>query len=422
MLRTYTAILLTLLASFPLFSQENRQGEPATTWNQWRGPNRNGVVSGDDWPNSLNEKALTRQWRVELAPSYSGPIVSESAVFVTGTVGKKSEVVCCLDRNTGKEIWRKEWPGALTVPFFAASNGSWIRATPAYDGESLYVAGIRDVLVSLKAETGEEQWRVDFVEQLKTPLPAFGFVSSPLIDGEFIYVQAGASFVKLHKKSGKIVWRALEDDGGMMGSAFSSPVFATLAGQRQLVVQTRLKLVGVDPADGRALWEKAVPNFRGMNILTPVQVGDGIFTSSYQNKSWLFKTSKADDKYKVEEAWSNNAQGYMSTPVVIDGHAYIHLGNGRFTCINLETGERTWTSGPFGKYCSMVVQKDRVLALDQRGVLLLIKANPKAFELLDERKISDEETWAHIAMTGNEIFVRELNAVSAFRWKGSDAE
>ncbi|WP_231756663.1 tryptophan-rich sensory protein [Lignipirellula cremea] len=29
----------------------------------------------------------------------------------------------------------------MSVPFFAASNGSWIRATPDFDGESLFVAG-----------------------------------------------------------------------------------------------------------------------------------------------------------------------------------------------------------------------------------------------------------------------------------------
>jgi outer membrane protein assembly factor BamB len=308
----------------------------------------------------------------------------------------------------------------MLVPFFAASNGSWIRATPAFDGESLYVAGMRDVLVSLNAKTGKEHWRVDFVEQLKSPLPAFGFVSSPLLDGEFIYVQAGASFVKLEKSTGKIVWRSLKDEGGMMGSAFSSPIITTLAGKRQLVVQTRLKLAGVDPDTGDVLWEQPVPNFRGMNILSPVQFENGLFTSSYQNKAWLFQVLPADGKFEIKEAWSNNAQGYMSTPVVIDRHAYLHLQNQRFTCVNLETGERTWTSKPFGKYCSMIAQGDRILALDQQGTLLLLKANPKQFELIDQRKISDQETWAHLAISGDELFVREQGGLRKFRWSDSE--
>jgi len=391
-------------------------------WNQWRGPTRDGLVPGSDWPDSVGEKALTLQWRVELPASYSGPIVSESAVFVTGTAEKKNEVVSALDRSSGKELWRVEWPGALSVPFFAASNGSWIRSTPAFDGQSLFVAGMRDVLVSLDAQTGKEQWRVDFVKEFGTTLPAFGFVCSPLLDGPSLYVQAGASLVKLDKQTGKILWRVLKDEGGMLGSAFSSPIIASLAGQRQLIVQTRENLVGVDPDSGDSLWKQKVPSFRGMNILTPVVFGDGLFTSSYQNKSWLFNVAKSADIFTVTEQWNNAAQGYMSTPVVIDGHAYLHLQNQRFCCLNLTSGERTWTSKPFGKYSSLVAQKDRILALDQKGELLLLRANPQEFELLDRRKVSEQETWGHLAVSGEEIFVRELNALSAFRWKSVNDE
>ncbi len=76
-----------------------------------------------------------------------------------------------------------------------------------------------------------------------------------------------------------------------------------------------------------------------MNILTPTIVGDTVFTSSYQNKAWLYRVSLEKDQYSVSEAWTNNAQGYMSSPVVIDGHAYMHMGNQRFTCINLKSGD-----------------------------------------------------------------------------------
>jgi len=388
-------------------------------WNQWRGPTRDGQVSGSAWPARLSDGSLKLIWRLPLGPSYSGPIVAEDLVFTTETRNKESEVVYAVDRRTGKERWRAEWKGAMTVPFFAAANGSWIRSTPAYDGSSLYVAGMRDVLICLDATTGKERWRVDFVERFRTPLPAFGFVSSPLVDGNGVYVQAGASVVKLNKATGQTIWRALQDNGGMMGSAFSSPVLTNLAGRPQLLVQTRQKLAGLDPVSGKVLWSHIVPSFRGMNILTPVVVGDAVFTSSYQNKSWLFQISHDKDRYAVREVWNNNAQGYMSTPVVIDGHAYLHLQNQRFTCIDLKTGKRTWTSPPFGKYCSMVAHKDRILALDQRGELLLIKASPDKFDLLDTCKVSDDETWAHLAVCGNELYIRELNALAAYRWQAA---
>lgn len=323
----------------------------APPWPQWRGQTRDGQVGGPPWPDRLSKDSLTQLWRISLGPSYSGPIVADDLVFTTETKNKETEIVYALDRKTGKERWRAEWKGAMTVPFFAASNRSWIRSTPAYDGDRLYVAGMWDVLVCLDAKTGKEEWRYDFVKELKTPLPDFGFVCSPLVDGDYVYVQAGASVAKLDKKSGKIIWRTLEDKGGMLGSAFSSPVIATLAGKRQLIVQGREKLAGVDLDKGDVLWSQVVPSFRGMNILTPLVVGDSIFTNSYQNKAWPYKISAEKDRFSVSEVWTSKAQDYMSSPVVIDGYVYLHLQNQRFTCIDLKTGERTWTSDRFGKYC-----------------------------------------------------------------------
>ena len=420
-MKLITTLLAVLFTALWLSQLPFTQAKPTakSTWTQWRGPNRDGQIGGATWPAKLTADKLTARWRVELAPSYSSPIVSDTAVFVTETKDKTTEIVRALDRTTGKELWKAEWAGAISVPFYAKKSGDWIRATPALDGQSLYVAGMRDVLVSLNAKTGKEQWRLDFVKQLNAPLPEFGFVCSPLIDGEFIYVQAGNATVKLKKATGEMVWTAMKNPEGVMtAGSFSSPVIATVAGKRQLLVQTRERLAGLDLASGKVLWQQTVPNFRGMNILTPVVFGDAIFTSSYQNKSWLYRVAQTQNQFAVTQAWENNAQGYMSTPVVIGDYAYLHLGNQRVTCVNLATGERTWTSPkPFGKYWSMVAQGDRILALDEQGKLLLLKANPQAFELLDERTVSEQETWAHLAVCGEELFIRELNAISAWQWR-----
>lgn len=392
-------------------------GNAAPPWRQWRGPGRDGQFSGPAWPDRLSKDSLQQLWRISLGPSYSGPVVEKNLVYTTETKDKESEVVYALDRKTGEQRWRVEWKGAMKVPFFAAANGSWIRSTPACDGERLYVAGMRDVLVCLDAITGKEQWRVDFVKDLKAPSPDFGFVSSPLVEGDAVYVQAGASVAKLDKKTGKIIWRTLQGKGGMLSSAFSSPIIATLAGKRQLVVQGREKLAGVDLDNGEVLWSQVVPSYRGMNILTPLIVDDAIFTSSYQNKSWLYKISVDQGRFAVSEVWRNKASAYMSSPVAIDGYCYLHLQNQCFTCLDLKTGERKWTSDRFGKYCSLVAQGNRILALDQRGILLLIQANPNEFKLIDSLKVGNDETWAHLAVCGNELYVRELNALAVYRWQ-----
>jgi outer membrane protein assembly factor BamB len=338
-------------------------------------------------------------------------------VFTTATVDKKTEVVTAYDRKTGKKLWSAEWAGAMEVPFFAAKNGSWIRSTPAYDGERLYVAGIRDVLICLDGGTGKVHWRVDFPAETKSELPTFGFVCSPLVDETAVYVQAGASLAKVDKRTGKVVWRALTDGGGMMGSAFSSPVVATLGGKEQLLVQTRAKLAGVDRQTGAVLWEREVPSFRGMNILTPVPFGDGVFTSTYGGTTQLIRVAGADGKLTPADGWSVKYEGHMTSPVVVDGHAYLLGKDQRAICFDLKSGKETWRSEKrFGQYWSLVANRDKVLALDDRGTLYLLKANPKEFEVLAERRVADAEAWAHLAVAGDEVFVRDLHGLSAFRW------
>lgn len=266
----------------------------------------------------------------------------------------------------------------MKVPFFAKSNGSWIRSTPALDGGRLYVAGMRDVLVCIDAETGKEIWRKDFVKELGTPMPDFGLVCSPLVSGDAVYVQAGAGLAKLNKLTGEIIWHSSKDGGGMWGSAFSSPIIAELDGIEQLVVQTREKLVGVSIENGAVLWEQAVKAFRGMNVLIPVVHKNVLFTSTYGGKAIGFEVELKDGEFVVEEVWKHKAQGYMSTPVIVDGVAYEHLKSQRMMAIDVASGEEYWTSDrSFGKYMSFVASDDRVLALDQRGELFLLDATRK---------------------------------------------
>lgn len=354
----------------------------------------------------------------EAQPELSGPIVTADRIYTTQTVDKKTEVVTAHDRKTGKERWRASWPGAMTVPFFAARNGSWIRSTPALDGDTMYVAGMRDTLVALDPATGKERCRVDFPKQFGTPLPDFGCASSPLVDETGVYVQAGGGFVKLDKRTGKVIWRTLSDGGGMVRSAFSSPVFAELAGKDQVVVQTRIRLAGIDRATGKELWAKEIPSFRGTNILTPLPVGDdGMFTSTYGGNTRLVTVKSAGGTYTPEDAWTLKYEGNMTSPVVVKDPVYLLGKDRRLICVDLETGKKTWrTEERFGDYWSPVANGDKILALDQRGTLYLFRANPKKFELLEKRKVADAETWAHLAVAGDELVIRELNALSLWRW------
>jgi outer membrane protein assembly factor BamB len=388
------------------------QAEDSDQWLNWRGPNRDSVLAGAAWPSTLDESNLKLTWSVPFGDSYSGPIVTDTAVFTTETIDG-NERTTCVDRKTGEPRWNRDWQGSMSVPFFAARNGSWIRSTPASDGKLLFVGGIRDVLVALDCQTGEEKWRVDFAERFGK-MPDFGMVCSPLIDGDHVYVQAGKGLHKLNKADGTIVWSSLGDNGDMMSSgAFSSPVIATLGGQRQLLVQTRTYMAGVDIDSGSKLWSFEVAAFRGMNILTPTVWDNGIFTSSYGGRSLLLDVKGGSTATR----WENKLEAYMSSPVVIDHYLYMHLRNKRFACIDLKEGKELWVTRPYGEYWSMVTNGDKILALDQTGKLRLIAHNPAEFTLLSEQKLTDEESWAHLAVAGSSVVVRTQKALKHYDWK-----
>lgn len=392
-------------------------------WPQWRGPDRLSTVEGADWPDALNDQTLKQLWRVDLAEGYPGPIVSGDRVFTFESSEDKKEVVRAFDAKTGKQVWEKGWAGAMRVPFFAKRNGNWVKSTPATDGEHVYAIGMEDELVCLKAADGEVVWQVDFKERFGTQGPSFGQPCSPLLDGDALYIQAGMSVCKLDKKTGKTLWRALVDERQMMGGAFSSPVIAELAGKRQLLVQTRSEICGVDLSSGDVLWRETIKAFRGMNILPPTVINEtDVFTSSYGGGCFLLRVTKAGKgTFKVETVWQNKIEGYMSSPMLIEGHLYMHGRDKKLHCINATTGKVAWTSkDKYGEYWSTVRSGNRLLALDYSGVLRLIEATPEEpCKIISEHKVSDQETWGHLAIVGDVLYIRELKGLVAYRWSNA---
>ncbi|MEM7231322.1 MAG: PQQ-binding-like beta-propeller repeat protein, partial [Planctomycetota bacterium] len=147
-------------------------------------------------------------------------------------------------------------------------------------------------------------------------------------------------------------------------------------------------------------------------------IGDTLFTSTYGGGSICFEVKNEGETQTVEKAWKDPAQGYMSTPVVVDRHAYLHLRNQRMACFDIANGKKTWTSTErFGKYMSLVSHGKTILALDERGVLMLIRANPEKLEVTSKREISESPTWAHVAVTDGEIVIRSLKGISVYDWK-----
>jgi outer membrane protein assembly factor BamB len=407
--------LLLDFAAAPAAAQDLRQ-----MWPQWRGPTRDSRYHGEPWPDSIAGDRIAPLWRVEgLGPSYSGAIVTDALVYTTATVEARDEVVTAHDRKTGERRWEARWPGSMTVKPVGAAAGDWIKATPAYDGRSLYVAGMRDVLVCLDAATGEERWRVDFMERYNNPIPELGFICSPMVIGDSVYVQAADSLVCVDKETGESRWRVLIRDALGHG-AYSSPEFAVFHGRPQVLVATIPAIHGVDPVTGEILWRAEIDSQVAGCVLAPIPYRDSIFTSSRASRTGLYKVEmNGPEGSIVTKTWSNRVTIYLSNPVIVGDYAYAHLRNRRMTCIDLRTGEDKWITPPdYDDYMSTIVQGDRLLTLSNAGVLRLIRANPEEFELLESRAMSeDAQTWGHLALAGREMFIREQDALAAYVWR-----
>jgi outer membrane protein assembly factor BamB len=385
-------------------------------WPQWRGPNRDGSSPGSPFPDKLD--SLKQIWRVELGPSYSGPIVLADRVIVTETADAKTEAVRALDRDTGKELWKVQWPGGQDVISEAKPRGEAIRATPASDGKMVIVGGMHDFLICLDVADGKERWRIDFVSEYKARQPDMGMASSPQIDGDSVYTLAAAGVVRVNAKTGKVDWRTLTDDPKLEGGATASVMVAQVAGRKTVVALNRKTLTLLDPESGKILWKQTVPAYRSTTTATPVLLGDaGIFVTMVGGRSMRFDAAADGDKASAKRTWDASPVSYMSTPVLVGDHLYAHLYTQRIACLEAKTGRVKWTSDQgFGEYWSMATRGEQILALDQKGELYILAANPKKFEIIDQRKVGEAETWAHLAVCGDEVYVRDMKGITAYRW------
>ena len=59
---------------------------------------------------------------------------------------------------------------------------------------------------------------------------------------------------------------------------------------------------------------------------------------------------------------------------------------------------------------------EHILALDERGDVLLLEPSPKEFKLIDQQKVASN-AWAHLAVDDDLVLVRDLSALIVFRWK-----
>lgn len=387
-------------------------------WPQWRGPGRDGVAPGATLPNVL-PSSLKKVWEAEVGAGYSGPALSGGKVVIFSRQGE-NEVVRCLNAADGKELWKDEYGAPYTPASVAARHGKGPFATPTLADGKVLTFGVSGILSCLDLESGKLQWRHDFRKEFKPTYPTWGASCSPLVEGSLAILGVGAKeqggLTAFDVASGKVAWQQTTD-----GAAYSSPVAADIAGQRQIVALMEHHLLAVEPKGGKVLWKVPLVVQYEQNIFTPIVHKDLVIVAGWGQPIRAYRIAAKDGALTATEAWKNDREAFfMNTPVLTGGHLYglADRGRGTLVCLSAEDGRTKWSgAGNLGEYASIVAVGDRLLVLTTKGELLLVAAASNGFKELGRVSVTNRPVWAHLALVGGRICVKDNSHAACFELK-----
>ncbi len=382
-------------------------GSPAS-WPGLRGPGRDGVVPGVRLATDWTASPPVELWRRKIGPGVSSFAISGNLLYTQEQRGEE-EIVTCHNLETGEPVWRHH----DAARFWDAHVGAGPRATPTLAGGRVYTLGATGILNALDAATGAVVWTRDAAADADAKLPMWGFVSSPLVAGNLLIVQAG-SLVAYDLATGEKPWV-----GPPKRSSYSSPQLVELAGIPQILLVGHAATISVAPADGSLLWEHPWP---GIGIVQPALVGTSdLLVSLVDNGASPIGTrrialTQGGGEWKVEERWtSSGLKTSFSDVVVHQGHAY-GIDGRILACIDLEKGERAWKGGRYGEgQLLLLPDQDLLLVLTEQGELALVEAKPEKFTELARIPLIEGKTWSQPALVGDVLLVRNGEEMAAFR-------
>jgi outer membrane protein assembly factor BamB len=278
-----SSAVATLVALVAFAGRVRADAVPALEWPRFRGPSGCGVAAENARPPSRFSASESVGWQVPVPPGNASPIVFGRTVVVTGFSESRCQVIA-LDRASGRERWRREFP-VTAVEEVHRSLGSPASATPVTDGRRIVVHFGSIGLVALGID-GQELWRLP----LPMPQTEYGSSSSPVLHGDRVYQlldQDGpSSLVAVDVATGRRVWTV---DRPEMRRGFGTPVIWEHHDRVDLVVPGTFWLIGYHPQTGEERWR--VSGLARITCTSPV-IGDGMLLTS----SWTTGGDRSSDR------------------------------------------------------------------------------------------------------------------------------
>ncbi len=402
------SIVLSALLVF-LVSTVTADVTRAGDWPQILGPSRNGIAQKESIASSWSGGKPKAVWEKEVGQGFAGVSVVNGVAVLFHRVGNE-EIAEGLNAKTGEKLWRVASPTEYQ-PSYNPDAGP--RAAPVIFDGHVYLYGARGNLSCVQLADGKKVWQRDTYADFSSKRPSrgepaegyFGFASSPIVEGDKLLLNVGGSsknagIVAFDRKTGKTLWTATDER-----ASYSSPAATTIDGQRHVVFATRLKVVSIDPANGRVLFEfpfgELGPSATGAS---PVILDNSVFiTGSYRFGAVLARAGRSG----ALEVWRSDdiLSSQYTTSIVYNKmlfgvHGRQDAAAAELRCVNPITRQVIWKKSGFG-YATMILADDKLLIMKTDGELVLAAADTKQYREL-----------ARANLFGNRVTTRALPSLS----------
>lgn len=395
--------LTTILCSLNLFAL-------ADDWPQWRGPEGNSVAKAGVYPTEFSD-SKNALWKVKLpGVGSSTPIVWGDQIFVTsGNDGE--DCVQAYDWN-GSVAWQQnlgpERPGKH-------KNGSGSNSSPITDGENLYVYFKSGTVASLTL-AGELNWKTNLQERYGEDTLWWDLGTSPVFAGGHIVIavmQEGDSYVvALNPDDGSEVWKVdrTYPVKKETGQSYTTPYVTEIDGQETMVIWGADRLTGHDPKNGEVLWtcEGFNPQDKPMwRVIASPAVTEGIAVVPFGRTKFCagVKMGGSGDITKTGRLWERDDLGAdCPTPVGRDGKVFVLSDRGQINCIDAATGKDLWKDAiprASAKYYSSPILAGNVLyCAREDGVLAAVEVSDSGMTVLAQNDMGERLAAAPVPVNG----------------------
>lgn len=444
--------------------------------------------AGADWPRflGLNADNISREtglldrwptngppliWEKSVGTGYSAPSVRGELLVLHHRIGNE-EIIEAFNAATGKPVWRHAYPSRFVDPY-GYNNGP--RCTPLLTERRCYAFGAEGKLTCLELQSGKVVWERDTAKDWNVPEAFFGVGSTPLLEGDRLIVMIGgqpnAGVVALDSATGRTLWENVgktnwqgvittgwrreepyQWTGTEKSASYSSPVAATIHGQRHILCVMRQGLVSVNPTNGAvnfSHWFQSLAN-DSVNAMCPIAHEDMILISAAYYRIGAELLRVRPDGKSVEQVWRQPAQIpnslpairntppqpleiHWNTPVFVDGYLYAFSGrdepDAQFNCVEFKTGKLMWSRDerwqkhpPHGSQFpvygrgSAIVADGKLFTLGEGGKLGLFKINPRQAEEISSFQVPQlgYPCWAAPILSRKKLYLRSENRLVCY--------